>query len=370
MQQWNRAPSGTQLVFQDFYASCYSVPIECGPNEELVIAGEFPHARYISFTVICASGDVLAIVYDRELVPDEGSLNPFLPGGAWDTVQRSYTLIISFSSPPGSGLFTPRAGRNTLYVGPLEKPGGSVITYRIGSPGAGYDETGGVGLPEISSRTGISPQASETAVRGAVEAVREQDSGLRGAVYPRELYRHRKSDIEWVRTGRFLPRPLRADSDFVDMISSPLDCHPEKLLCLHWKAPKVPDTWHDLGLTGSEELRCWSMSFVTADGDFVLKIIRDFETMIDQFGYINLVAGFGAARPVFVTPSNGFTWVNLSGLPPVPVSILFRSILISPSFQYAANAVPIGSLVPQGLMGAYYPVGNYISLSAKDQAVI
>ena len=57
------------------------------------IQGQFAHARYESFVayVHADHGMAAQALLDRDMVPDAGSHNPFLPGTARDMAQRAYT---------------------------------------------------------------------------------------------------------------------------------------------------------------------------------------------------------------------------------------------------------------------------------------
>jgi hypothetical protein len=116
-----------------------------------------------------------------------------------------------------------------------------------------------------------------------------------------------------------------------------------------------------MGIVGDEDMRYWSMSFVTPGGILGLYTISDFQTIIDKKGYVNLVISFGAPRPSSVTSGNGFTWVDASQLPMVPLFLFYRNNQISESFPYTAKDLPAGVTVPPKVMGRYYPCGNYVN---------
>ncbi len=354
-----------QYKFGDFNASYYMFPFECYQNIEVVIKGQYPHARYISFTVSGVGDILIASAHDQDLVPDPGSINPFESGGNWDTVKRNYTLIISPAPPPANKEhFVSGAGCNTIYTGSF--PSGrlneaAVITYRIYAPSIGYDQTSN-GLPEISYRicnSGV--KGTDIPVSNTTEQAPSQEITDCDHDQLHEVQQCKRCDINWSTPSRFQSVLLQFNPNTVYMISNELDRDPDKFLNLHWKAPKVPDTWHNVGIAGKEDMRYWSFAFFAIHGAFGLKTISDYQTVVDQDGYVNLIVGFGAPRPSFVTPDNGFTWVDLSELPPVPISIIYRNILISSSFKYSAKDVPVDTLVPPRLLGEYYPCGNYSS---------
>ena len=79
---------------------------------------------------------------DRDMVPDVGSHNPFLPGTARDMAQRTYTL---WWIPEGGR--PPESAQNVLTY----RPGSaSKLMLRIYVPDDGRDMTGGVGLPVVT----------------------------------------------------------------------------------------------------------------------------------------------------------------------------------------------------------------------------
>ena len=48
-----------------------------------------------------------------------------------------------------------------------------------------------------------------------------------------------------------------------ELIPNLLQRDPGQLLFIRWKAPTFPNTYHNIGITGTEEVRYWSMTFVT-----------------------------------------------------------------------------------------------------------
>jgi hypothetical protein len=116
-----------------------------------------------------------------------------------------------------------------------------------------------------------------------------------------------------------------------------------------------------MGIAGYEDMRYWSMSFVTPIGLLAFYTISDYQTIIDKMGYVNLVISFGAPRPSGITPENVFTWVDASHLPLVPLILLYRNNQISPNFPYTAKNVLKNEIVSPQEMGEYYPCGKYVN---------
>ena len=100
MQKWIHQPSNSLLMLGDFNANYYVFPYEVDTDIEIVIKGQFPYARYMSFTLAGQIDTVIATAPDRVLIPDPGSTNPFLPGANWNADNRNYTVKIRFNAPP------------------------------------------------------------------------------------------------------------------------------------------------------------------------------------------------------------------------------------------------------------------------------
>lgn len=171
----------------------------------------------------------------------------------------------------------------------------------------------------------------------------------------------RNCNLTWSRIGVIATRILQPDLNTVYILSDQIKRDPCKLLYIRWKAPTFPDTYHNIGIVGNEDMRYWSMSFITRVGLLGLYTLGDFQTVIDKNGYVNLVISFGAQRPSCVTTENGFNWVDASNLPLVPLTLFYRNNHVSQTFPYTAKNVPEGQIVPPNVMGKYYPCGNYVN---------
>src|SRR3954463_12348143 len=146
------------VLFPDSSAQYWSAEYKAVPGTRIRIDGIFPYARYTSWNVYDPGLRPFAKKSDFELVPDAGSANPFLPGADRTTPpdQRHYTLFITFDP-------NDQPGPNTIYVDPSKHPTG-VFTLRVYVPDQGRDQTGGVGLPQVTwepaSSTGPPPTTS------------------------------------------------------------------------------------------------------------------------------------------------------------------------------------------------------------------
>ena len=371
IQKWIHESSDSLTLLGDFNASYNTFPYSALPNVEIVIKGQFPYARYLSFSVIGEADLTIATIPDRELIPDTGSTNPFLPDADWNTKNRNYTLKIRFTAPPeGAEHFVPGAGNNIVYAGTLKSglPNTrGTIGLRIYVPSIGYDDiTGGVGFPEIM----YSHMPNDRSYYMSHEPINhptfnlpleQKNNALQNKWYIASNDKQDKEncDLSWS-TLSGASALIQYDYNDAYILSDELLRDPNKLLFLRWKAPTFPDTYHNMGILGNEDMRYWSLSFVSPVGLLGLYTLADFDTIIDNEGYVNLIISFGAPRPSYVTTENGYSWIDASHLPLIPLQLFYRNKIVSQDFPYSANDIPAGDIVPPEVMGEYYPCGKYI----------
>ncbi|RUL49326.1 hypothetical protein [Lysinibacillus antri] len=370
MQNWIHQLSNNLGMLGDYNASYNTFPYAVDPNVEIVIKGQYPYARYLSFSVIGLADLTIATIPDYKLIPDPESTNPFLHGADWNAKNRNYTLKIRFTAPPeGSDHFVPGAGNNIVYVGTM--PNGvpnthGTIELRIYVPSIGYDHTGGVGFPKIMYVPVPQDKRYSKNVEQTNQTTIDNPSKPKNNSIQNEWYfsspkknRGEKCDISW-RTLSRASALIQYDYNDGYILSDELQRDPSKLLFLRWKAPTFPDTYHNIGILGNEDMRYWSMSFVSPVGLLGLYTLSDFETVIDKNGYVNLVISFGAPRPSCVTTESGFNWIDASNLPLIPLQLFYRNKIVSDDFPYSAKDVPEGDIVSPEVMGEYYPCGKYV----------
>ena len=371
---WIHQPSDSYLFRGDHNCSYNIFPYEVDPKIEIVITGRYPYARYFSLTVIGQVNLFVASAVDHELIPDPGSTNPFLPGANWDAKNRNYTFKIRFTAPPeGSTHFVPGAGNNIIYAGTLANGAPNLhgfIILRVYVASIGYDQiTGGVGFPTISYcaarqyKGHLSPARLEAQNSNQISDSFTNYVDFNNYVNTRnsqDMDGSRTCDLTW-RTLSRIVEVISPDSNTVYIISDQIQRDLGRLLFIRWKAPTFPDTFHNIGIVANEDTRYWSMTFLTPVGIIGLYTLGDFQTIIDNKGYVNLVISFGAPRPSCVTTENGFTWVDVSHLPLVPLFLEYRNNQISENFPYTAKDVPAGEIVPPEVMRKYYPCGKYVN---------
>jgi hypothetical protein len=131
-------------VGSTYFVAQYVLPA----GASLTFHGRFPKQRYLSWTMFRAvgggqlgPGDHLT---DVQIVPDRGSVNPFLPRNSRNAKPRAYTMHVV------SGAIPAARARNTIYTqttDPTARLGMSIRNYL---PDRGRDGTGGAGLPKLT----------------------------------------------------------------------------------------------------------------------------------------------------------------------------------------------------------------------------
>ena len=128
-----------------YWHAGYDVPVVA----TLKLNGQFPHARYMSFnsylggelgidTYYAAPAHAIA---DAAMVPNAGSINPFVDGAARNSEHRDYQVTLAAGNTPET------APANTLY-GNAQGDDNTVIIYRIYVADTDQGIQGGVALPE------------------------------------------------------------------------------------------------------------------------------------------------------------------------------------------------------------------------------
>ena len=109
-------------------------------------------------------------------------------------------------------------------------------------------------------------------------------------------------------------------------------------------------------------MRYMSLSFV--DGGLTMTSLADTAFTKDANGYATLIVGTGATIPKWITPANGYTFVDLtafSGYEQLSLLAL-RNIIPNESFKCTGQLVPYRTAVdmPVGsLLGDYTPIVDY-----------
>jgi hypothetical protein len=146
---YSKDNEATNLAYPDDGARYWHAGYNIPAGATLKLNGQFPHARYMSLnsylggelgvdTYYAAPAHAIA---DAAMVPNAGSINPFVDGAARNSEYRDYQVTLAAGNTPET------VPANTLY-GNAQGDDKTVIIYRIYVPDADKDIQGGVALPE------------------------------------------------------------------------------------------------------------------------------------------------------------------------------------------------------------------------------
>jgi hypothetical protein len=158
----------------------------------VTLHGQFPHSRSMLFSAYKNLNGEPGIpgssLVDENIVPDAGSVNPFVAGEPRDATNRSYTITISGEVPPAD------PAPNMLYAGETghtEETQKVEVIERIYRPDRDLEANGGVPVPTpvynlaggAGSVSEESQICSDLSVINGAGAINETKFGVPAATY-------------------------------------------------------------------------------------------------------------------------------------------------------------------------------------------
>lgn len=381
---------------------------------KIVLHGRFPHSRFFSLTASSTLGVIRGHLYDVEIKPDPGSINPFLPGADRNAKHRSYTLTVVDQPDPGPGHEQP----NVLYAGVAgQAPGAGpfVIAERVYLPDRGRDFSGGVGEPTASyvAANGITStgQAACTALQtkpGASNLVNvnpilfpeskiEQLLALskspeHPAVDPAVWYKYfgpswllapyyaGTADASLISNLPLTTTGLGANPangyvfTWLDRSFGPND-NGHNIAVLHGELPTTPATYAgEPRMHGGTQLRYWSVcnNEGLPSGKTTGPCLADEQVPINAKRDYTIVVSLPQDRPKNATDKCGVGWMNWGTTGdgytrPRSTLIILRNLATTahPAFRSAVQNITNPATIKQ-TMGAYLPTVTYTT-AAKFQ---
>jgi hypothetical protein len=387
----------------DYEVSIDTIPV----GGKIVFHGQFPHARFFSFTTSSVLGVIRGHLYDVDIKPDPGSTNPFLPGANRNARHRSYTITMVDQVDPGPG----HEASNTVYGGVAgQAPGAGpmLIVVRTYLPDAGRDFTGGVGAPTASyvaadgaTSTGQAACTDVSAKPGYanltnVNPILFPESKIQSLLALSSSPEHPAvANPVWYKyfTPAWLLAPYYAGTSDASMISSlplqgtGLGANPangyvftwldrrfgpnhnaNNIAVLHGELPTTPATYAgEAKMQGGTELRYWSIcnNQGLPSGETTGPCLADEEVPINAKRYYTIVVSVPQDRPKNATDKCGVAWMNWGTAGdgftrPDSTLILLRNLTTTahPAFPQAVQNVATPATV-KSTMGAYLPTVTY-----------
>jgi hypothetical protein len=412
--------AGTNTGAPDTNVVYYYTSFRLPAGATVTLHGQYPHARFFSLTNYVVKGEVPGFpstsIYDEQINPDPGSVNPFRPGESRDASKRSYTVTISGQTPPE----TPAA--NTLYAG---QPGTTGETQqvemimRIYRPDKGLEANGGVPLPSptanpregdsigeeaaacaaLEDKSGVSSLASKgmpvstyLSLRELAPAPHPADDPIvwerffnpqrllepffRGAG---ELYERLIGLLARELTSGLYATPSNAYiSAYADRTIGP-NIEGHNILVLHAKMPTHAETYEHNIVNDSAgvQVRYWSLCTTGAIAEPPLlpadsACLFDQEVPLNTNGEYTIVVSLPEDRPRNARPWCGVAWMNWGTAGDALEGeyerdrrstldvLVMRNQLSSPTFEQSVRNVAVPG-TEEAVMGAYYPHGTYMT---------
>jgi hypothetical protein len=343
----------------DLDAYYWLSPIPVTSGTKVVISGQYPRARYFSLTTYNLATLPTGSLYDQQIAPDPGSVNPF-QGPARAGAAESYHVQLVFSDAPA------HPAANTLYAG---APGTSnpvaLLELRVYVPDDTAEPQGGVPFPQITTET---TAGTPLVTQGACSVTPPsfdasfweqyaQANSSPGASTPAD---GATATPTWTRAfGSSFGNPQNA------YLTTIVSHHFGSVVVIHTRAPSFPDTSAGQPAYGPQQLRYWSICTYDSSGEAVIGCAADYHAAITD-GWITYVISDPADRPANATAANGVTWLPWSSAD--AIEVVYRNMLPSPSFPYAAERITSASQSAQALMGPYYPTAGYCSTATFERS--
>jgi hypothetical protein len=386
-------------VGSTYFVAQYVLP----EGASLTLRGKFPHERYMSFTMFkplgggqIGPGDNLR---DEEIVPDEGSVNPFVAPNRRDAKRRSYTVYVVRGEVPEE------PAPNTLYTGqtdPTERIGMSQRNYL---PDEGRDGTGDVGLAKVT----LNLADGRTLEGEGACAMLDPTFDKSTSTFPPELWKQLVADSpdpvnapatdppKWERfwnalysvAGIFIADPAERAETYPPTDSGGFQSNPDtryltnmvslefgSVITVQGKLPKVPETLPEAGRwRDGYQVRYWSLctgsSPVTGLG---YNCVYDQQVPLRKGRRYTLVISKPADRPANARAKCGYKWLGFGGGENYDdpaardyVDVLYmRFMAAEPDWARAPQRVTTPG-TEKHVMGPYFPRSRYHSTAGFEK---
>jgi hypothetical protein len=153
------------LAYPNGHAIYFGAYFRRPAGSKLVLRGQYPHSRNFNFVTYTPNSIIVDGLYDEQINPDPGSINPFRAGEDRNAANRSFSVEVlpgvnpSSTSPRTATHFEFEAARNYIYAGSSpaieettkagKKYVDELVMERIYLPDKGDGIDGGVPVPEV-----------------------------------------------------------------------------------------------------------------------------------------------------------------------------------------------------------------------------
>jgi len=422
----------------DLNAVYWRIYYKVNPKYQLILVGQFPNARYFSVTAYDDHAAISQSILDTNIVPLTPQLvNPYAPGVAFVSGQK-YVVPIGFEGTPGTletgcemngynvtanslDATIRHAGMNWNTDPTVFQKAPSIPVHQVDTPTHSVPNTAGQLM--IRAYLNITAANSQTApyiiVRDVASGCAYPSAYILG-LPPDELVvttdqttgqgwqnstqadGHRlydnsvlvpfcygpgssfppapttQNELSWSRGVEYVPgtNPSASYISATVPAGTPVALQTQgEVMRIRLRIPLVPPTpcTNGCSRSGNEQLRYMSLSFQNPNGVTLASLADDSFTQ-DPNGYATLIVGTGAAIPSYITPANGYTFLDLTKLAGYQnlQSLYIRNLASTGNFACSGQVVPFNTTVYTpppllGLMGDYLPVVDYPVASTLPQ---
>jgi hypothetical protein len=392
---WALDTTNANTLFPDTNAIYYVAVLPIPPGGDVRFTGPFAHARYLSFNVYNPLLQPTDALTDFEIAPNAGSTNPFVVGANRAATARSFSLkMVQQTAPAGT------RSANMLYAGQrlgtiAASQNEAVVIYRVYVPDSGLDDTGGVGLPNITFDYASGQSLTGLPLCNAVAALDYTLPNLNTVPDPVQnlsLPAPTQTDLSWQKffnteaaeayrvaglpggfaayeqvnsaggsSGGFASN---ADNRY---IYADISESYGNVVAIHTKFPSTPKTFAGEATMGSGDMRYFSICSNDENLTTVFACLYDEEVPQDARGNGVIAVSMPADRPSNATAACGVAWLDWGT--DDQALLIFRNMLplAQSAFPEAIQYIP----APPGfnetsVMGAYYPYGQHLQKSAFE----
>ncbi len=381
---WLIEPSSDRenILFPDtgtrYLAGIFPAP----PGGHVEIKGQYPHARYMSLQTYSHTLQVGTDLYDEQIEPDPGSVNPFLPGADRTNPNRDYTVrLVGGPPPPGGG------PPNTLYsVSADGTRSGNGLAYRMYYADRDAGPFGGVPAPAV---TFVLANGTRIPIPTCPDLIPDigltqllASLGLNDYLLPpigllarREPIWHKyvnapTSYALGLTENEVIPPELSAliaeltaalpsglgENAHIKYVYAYLSQEFGKVVRFRAKLPTTPRTRDGQSAMGTGQMRYWSICTANRTTQTYGCAI-DEEVPLDENGYFTVAVSTASNRPANAVPECGVAWLPW-GLDPKGI-VFVRNMLPDPGFAPAIQNAEPGTEAQT--MGEYHPAGTYFA---------
>ena len=366
-----RGDNMTLKFYPDHFAYYweYTFDATANPDMGLVIEGQFPDARFLSYNVYDDDEQTSYCerpysLLDVDIKPNPGSSNPFADGKK--ATNRSYTIYILPTDAPESIT----AGKdNIIWFDSDVRKVCTILRYYIPEGGI----TGGVDMPVVKGydlSTGKTTQAPARVL-----------SGLRGDMeIPGAAFAYNANMVFFRAPFSFAYPNGPAEYCYCRNVVKT-----DEVMVFNFKAPSYPKSPAEFGKT---DMRYWSVC-VGNDQTYTPLAISDYQTKIDDKGFANYILADknnpDYAQVKAIAEANGYNileWDNKAWGD--GVMILYRNMVFADDYAHSLRKLdPVGpgvnpmlnpmkylcvlALGEWGATGKSVPMTDFIAADGKIQ---